>query len=67
MPKAVERDPLLASLTEDLKETILHLNRLYHPVYPQDPDRMKAIEARVAEMRESIAQRRAELAAAADA
>lgn len=67
MPKAADRDQHLASLQDELRTTITTLNNLYHPVHPVDPDRMKVMEARVAELRDAIAQRRAQLVAGADA
>jgi len=67
MPKAADRDEHLASMQDELRTTITTLNNLYHPVYPVDPDRMKVLEARIAELRQAIVDRRRELAASADA
>lgn len=67
MPKAADRDAHLASMQDELRTTITTLNQLYHPVNPVDPDRMKVLEARVAELRQAIAERRRQLAAAAGA
>lgn len=63
MPKTADRDAHLASMQDELRVTINTLNNLYHPVHPVDPDRMKVLEARVAELREAIAERRRQLAA----
>lgn len=67
MPKAADRDEYLASMQHELRTTITTLNQLYHPVHPVDPDRMKVLEARVAELKQAIADRRRELAATANA
>ena len=55
-------DPTLASLQDELRVMVLRLNELYHPVYEASPQRIAPIEARVAELREMIEDRRAELA-----
>ena len=67
MPKPHDRDELLASLQDELRVTINTLNQLYHPVNPPSAERVKALEARVSEIRAAIAERRTQLAAPADA
>ena len=57
-------DPTLASLQDELRVMVLRLNELYHPVYEASPQRIAPIEARVAELRDMIEDRRVELASA---
>lgn len=61
MSTSVDRDPQLAFLQDELRDTVTALNRLYHPVEPVDPARGKLLEARVAELRAAIVDRRREL------
>jgi len=59
-----ETDPALASLREELEVVIEALNRLYHPVYPGSPSRIRELEQRLAEIRARIRERRRTLAEA---
>lgn len=54
-------DLLLASLRDELRVLLAELNNLHHPVYPGDPERIAALGVQVAEVRQAIRQRRAEL------
>ncbi len=55
MTMAVESNPLLASLGDELRAQLAALNQLHHPVVPGDPARIAALEARIAELRAQIA------------
>ena len=46
---------LLASLQAELRRELQLLNELCHPVHPVAPERISAVEARVAELRSVIA------------
>ena len=61
---AQETDDLLLSLKDELRVMVQRLNDLYHPVYEASPKQIAPIEARVAELRAAIVERREELAAA---
>lgn len=58
---SVVHDEVLESLRDELRVAVDTLNRLYHPVEPVDPDRVKVLEARVAELRAALRDRRREL------
>jgi hypothetical protein len=62
MTTAIENDPLLTSLTEELRSQMAALNQLHHPVIPADPRRIAELEARIAGLRADIRARKAELA-----
>ena len=61
------KDPVLASLQDELRVTINTLNELYHPVTPAPEERTKLLEARVSDLRSAIKARRDELATSAEA
>jgi len=54
-------DQTLESLQDDLRANLATLNELHQPVYPANPERVAALEALVAELRESVIARRHEL------
>ena len=64
--RAREYDDYLASMQDELRDSIKTLNELYHPVHPVSPDRITKMEARIEELRAAIAARRDELQAAAE-
>lgn len=53
-----DRDPLLAEMREELNAVMATLNLLHHPVYPGNPDEVRALEQRVAEIKEAMRLRR---------
>lgn len=57
-------DVVLQSLRDEMHEKIIALNALHHPVYPSSPARIAELEATVADLRNQIAARRRDLAAA---
>ncbi len=63
MASIIDSDPLLESLYEDLRASLSAANDLYHPVYPAAPQRIREYTNRIAELRQSIAARKALLAA----
>jgi hypothetical protein len=62
---AIESDPVLTSLHEELKAQLVALNDAYHPVYGADNRQVSNLEARIAQLRADIAARRRDLAASA--
>ena len=60
-------DPVLDSLTEELRVQLVALNDLYHPVYPGSPQRIAELSARIAALKADIQARRRELAPCAKA
>ena len=63
MTATADSDLLLEGLYEDLRAQLSAVNELYHPVYPASPVRIAAVDARIAELRASIAARKAALRA----
>ena len=58
MTTAIEADPMLASMLDELRSQLAALNQLHHPVVPGDPRRIAELERRIAELRAAIALRR---------
>ncbi len=61
MPEIADADALLESLREDLRAQLNALNDLHHPVYGGSTKRIAELEARVAELRQAITDRRRQL------
>jgi hypothetical protein len=61
MATVADSDLLLEALYEDLRAQLSAVNDLHHPVYPANPARIAAFEARIAELRAAIAARKAAL------
>jgi hypothetical protein len=62
---AIESDPVLVSLQEELKSQLMALNDAYHPVYGASNRQVSNLEARIAQLRADIAARRRDLVASA--
>ncbi|TVR14949.1 MAG: hypothetical protein EA401_03635 [Planctomycetota bacterium] len=60
-----EPDDHLQSLYLELRTLMSALNRLHHPVYPGDPERIAQLEHDIAEIRKTIQERRRALTASA--
>lgn len=60
-------NPVLDSLTEELRVQMAALNDLYHPVYPGSPQRIAELTARIATLKSDIQAVRRELAPCAKA
>lgn len=61
MAAVTDSDLFLDSLYDDLRATLSAANDLYHPVYPAPASRIAEYDARIAELRASIAARKATL------
>jgi Mg2+ and Co2+ transporter CorA len=57
-----DHDPLIESLTDELRAQMSALNEMHHPVYPSSAKRIAELEQRVADLRAAINQRRKALA-----
>ena len=60
-------DPVLDSLTEELRVQMAALNDLHHPVIQGTPKRIADLTARITSLKTDIQARRKELAACAKA
>ena len=65
MATVTDSDSFIDSLYDDLRAALSAANDLHHPVYPASPKRIAELEARIAEIRLSIAARKAALRPAA--
>lgn len=61
MARPLDCDLELQSLQDELSAVMRVLNDAHHPVNPGDPDRIKALEAQVAELKVAILERRSSL------
>ena len=59
---AIESDPILASLQEELKAQLVALNDAYHPVYQASVTHIAILESRIAQLRVDVVARRRALA-----
>lgn len=60
-----EADEHLQALYRELRTLMGALNRLHHPVYPGDPERIAELEREIEDIREAIQERRSVLVATA--
>ena len=61
MARPLDCDVELESLQSELRSVMAVLNEQHHPVNPGDPDKIKALETEVAELKAAIVERRAAL------
>ncbi len=67
MATVPDADPFIDSLYDDLRAAMSAANDLYHPVYPASPKRIAELDARIAELRQAIAARKAAICVTAAA